>query len=45
MKYATLQDPDDPHLFHRILADYQKPGTTHPRVVDWIARMNRRPRV
>lgn len=45
VKYATIQDPDDPHLFHKILVEHQKPGKSHPRVVDWIARMDRRPRV
>jgi len=45
LKYATLQEPGDSHLFHKILADHQRPGTTHPRVVDWIARMDKRPRV
>jgi glutathione S-transferase len=44
VRYATIQDPNDPHLFHKILVDYQKPGKDHPRVVDWIARMDRRPR-
>jgi glutathione S-transferase len=45
LKYATIQDEDDPHLFHKILVEHQKPGKNHPRVVDWIARMDRRPRV
>lgn len=45
VKYATIHDPDDPHLFHKILVDYQKPGKDHPRVVGWIGRMDRRPRV
>ncbi len=44
LKCATLTEPDDPHLFHKILADHQRPGKTHPRVVEWIARMDRRPR-
>ena len=44
VKYATFRDPDDPHLFHKILADYQKPAKDHPNVVGWIARMDRRPR-
>ena len=44
VKYATLQEPGDPYLFHRILADYQRPGTTHPHLVAWIARVDRRPR-
>jgi len=45
VKYATIHDPNDPHLFHKILVEYQKPGDSHPRVVGWIARLNRRPRV
>ena len=45
VKYATIHDPDDPHLFHKILIDYQKPGKDHPRLVGWIGRMDRRPRV
>ena len=44
VKYATHRDPADPHLFHKILVDYQNPGSGHTRVVDWIARMDRRPR-
>jgi len=44
LKYATHRDPNDPHLFHKILVDHQKPGSDHPRLVDWIARMDRRPR-
>ena len=44
LKYATVHDADDPYLFHKILRDYQKPGTTHPRLVSWIARMDKRPR-
>ncbi|MGH9798171.1 MAG: glutathione S-transferase family protein [Candidatus Polarisedimenticolia bacterium] len=45
LKYATIHDPDDDETFHRVLVEYQKPGTTHPRLVDWIARVNARPRV
>ncbi len=45
VKYATIHDPDDQHLFHKILVDYQRPGKDHPRVVGWIGRMDRRPRV
>jgi len=46
VRYATQPPgPDDPHLFHRILTDHQKPGTTHPNVVAWIARVDRRPRL
>jgi len=46
VKYAAIPpEPGDTYLFHRILTEHQKPGTTHPRVCDWIARMDRRPRV
>ena len=45
LKYATLHDPGDPHLFHKILVDYQKPGNSHPNVASWIARVDKRPRV
>jgi len=45
VRYATYRDPNDPHLFHKILVDHQKPGTNHPRVVAWIARMDNRPRL
>jgi glutathione S-transferase len=46
LKYATIPpEPGDTHLFHRILTDFQKPGTTHPRLCDWIARVDKRPRV
>ncbi|HEU4403112.1 MAG TPA: glutathione S-transferase family protein [Candidatus Polarisedimenticolia bacterium] len=45
LKYATLSDPADPHLFHKVLVEHQKPGKTHPRLLEWIARVDRRPRV
>ena len=45
VKYASLHDPKDPHLFHKILADFQKPGSTHPNLLKWIARVDERPRV
>ncbi len=44
VKYAAIYDPTDPHLFHRVLADYQKPGKTHPNLLAWIARADKRPR-
>ncbi|PYQ09468.1 MAG: hypothetical protein DMH00_12990 [Acidobacteria bacterium] len=43
VKYATIHPADDPYLFHRILMDYQKPSR-HPRLVEWIARVDKRPR-
>ncbi len=45
VKYATLHDEDDTELFHQVLVRAQQPGTSHPRVVDWIARVDRHPRV
>lgn len=45
VKYATLREANDPYLFHEVLVKHQRPGSDHPRVVDWIARMDRRPRV
>ncbi len=45
VKYAALREANDPYLFHEVLVKYQQPGSDHPRVVDWIARMDRRPRV
>ncbi len=45
LKYATLREPGDPYLFHKILIDTQRPGRDHPQLVNWIERMDRRPRV
>ncbi len=44
-KYAAIFDPKDTELFHRVLFDYQKPGRTHPRLLAWITRVDKRPRV
>lgn len=45
VKYATLWDEGDEYLFHEILRRYQAPGDTHPRLKEWIERVNRHPRV
>lgn len=46
VKYASIPvASEDDELFHFILRDYQKPGSTHPNVLAWIARMDRRPRL
>ena len=45
LKYATIHDPNDPHLFHDVLVRFQKPGRDHPRLVDWIKRVDARPRI
>lgn len=48
LKYSLMRDltrrERDPHLFHRILTDYQPIGDNHPRLAAWIRRMDRRPR-
>ena len=44
LKYAVIQLPDESYLFHRVLKQHQKPGQNHPRLVEWIARVDRRPR-
>ena len=36
--------PDDDELFHQVLVKYQAPGFDHRRLVEWIARVDRRPR-
>ena len=45
LKYALARDPADNELFHRVLDDYQQLGDGHPRLADWIRRVDRRPRV
>jgi glutathione S-transferase len=49
LKYALLgheqlRKDEDPYLFHRILVDYQPLGDDHPRLCDWIRRVDRLPR-
>jgi glutathione S-transferase len=43
LKYMTVWDDGDTHLFHELLRDWQRPGQ-HPRVEAWIARVDARPR-
>jgi glutathione S-transferase len=43
LKYMTVWDEGDPHLFHELLRDRQRPGA-HPRVEAWIARIDVMPR-
>jgi glutathione S-transferase len=43
LKYATLHDPEDDELFHRILRDRQR-DRHRPRLEAWIRRVNQRPR-
>jgi glutathione S-transferase len=44
LKYAAIHPADDPYLFHKVLMDNQKPGSDHPHLVAWIARVDKRPR-
>jgi glutathione S-transferase len=45
LKYALLRPPqDDTYLFHRILVEWQPLGGGHPRLADWIRRVDQRPR-
>jgi len=44
LKYAAMRDPADDELFHRVLDDYQTLGDAHPRLHEWIARVDAHPR-
>jgi glutathione S-transferase len=44
LKYALIRDPEDDELFHRILEEHQPLGDGHPRLADWIRRIDERPR-
>jgi glutathione S-transferase len=46
VKYASIPVGGEDHeLFHAILRDYQKPGKSHPNVLAWIGRMDKKPRL
>jgi glutathione S-transferase len=44
LKYAKRRDPADDELFHRILEENLRLDDAHPRLSDWIDRVNERPR-
>jgi glutathione S-transferase len=44
LKYALGREDEDDELFHRILERYQRLGDDHPRLEEWIRRVDRRPR-
>ncbi|MGI8439449.1 MAG: glutathione S-transferase family protein [Thermoleophilaceae bacterium] len=44
LKYAVFRDPGDDERFHRILDEHQQLGHSHPRLTDWVHRLNERPR-
>jgi glutathione S-transferase len=45
LKFALVRDPEDDELFHRVLEEHQQLGSTHPRLADWIRRVDERPRI
>jgi maleylpyruvate isomerase len=44
VKYALVREETDDELFHRVLDDFQQLGEDHPRLADWIRRVDERPR-
>ena len=44
LKYGKLRDPEDDELFHRILEEHLHLSGRYPRLLDWIDRVNERPR-
>jgi glutathione S-transferase len=44
LKYATMRDPDDDELFHRMLENYQPLDGAHPDLAAWIKRVDSHPR-
>jgi glutathione S-transferase len=45
LKFALIRDPEDDELFHRILEERQPLRDGHPRLADWIRRVDQHPRV
>lgn len=44
LKFAVMSDSGDPDLFHGVLKDELSLGDGYPRLKDWIARVDQRPR-
>jgi len=44
LRFGLFLQPDDPWLFHKILAEHQPLGEDHPRLSEYVRRMDRRPR-
>jgi glutathione S-transferase len=44
LKFGKLRDPADDELFHLILEEHLSLDGGHPRLADWIARVNERSR-
>lgn len=45
LKYALIHQDDDDELFHQVLVEYLPLGNGHPRVAEWIERVDAHPRV
>jgi glutathione S-transferase len=46
LKFALMRDPDDDEPFHLILEQHLRlDAARHPRLADWIRRVNEGPRV
>ncbi len=45
LRYALIHPENDSYLFHKILVDNQPLGNNHPRLAEWIRRVDKRPRV
>lgn len=44
LKYAVRRDEEDDEPFHRILERYQRGAGNHPRLGEWVRRVDERPR-
>jgi glutathione S-transferase len=44
LKYGLIHDPDDDEPFHRVLIEHLALDRGHPRLDDWIRRVDARPR-
>lgn len=44
LRYSLLHDPDDQELFHRVLIDESPLDGRHPRLAEWILRLDALPR-
>lgn len=44
LKYGAGRAADDDGLFHRVLEEHGRLGDEHPRLRDWVARMDALPR-
>ncbi|MGN6380670.1 MAG: glutathione S-transferase family protein [Gaiellales bacterium] len=45
LKYGRGIDPADDELFHRVLAEHLALDAAHPRLAEWLERVDQRPRI